>query len=143
MIWLLPIAIASGILGRMGGAHGYDTKYRDIGCSLLVIVAVVLMLGWQPSFWWVYGLIFGLHWATFSTYWDEVFGYDNFAFSGGMVGLAISPILFVDISLWWVVAIRVLALSFIWWALNRFLPKRVWLWGRDVVEEFSRYFVSL
>jgi hypothetical protein len=144
MIWLLiPIALASGVLGRMGGAKGYDTKYRDVGCSLLVILAIGVLWGWQASFWWVYVLIFGLHWLTFSTYWDWLWKYDNFAFSGWMVGLAISPILFIDISLWWVVAIRVIGLAVIWWALNKFLPQRVWLWGRDVVEEFSRYFVAL
>ena len=88
-------------------------------------------------------MIFGLHWAAFSTYWDEVFGYDNFAFSGWMVGLALAPICIIDYGLWWVVAIRVIGLAVIWWALNKFLPKKVWIWGRDVVEEFSRYFVSL
>jgi hypothetical protein len=145
MIWLLiPIAIASGILGRCGGVgKPYNTRYRDAGCSLLVILAIGVLWGWQASFWWVYVLIFGLHWAAFSTYWDEVFGYDNFAFSGWMVGLALAPICIIDYGLWWVVAIRVIGLAVIWWALNKFLPKKVWIWGRDVVEEFSRYFVSL
>ena len=145
MIWLLiPIAIASGILGRCGGVgKPYNTRYRDAGCGVLVILAIGVLWGWQASFWWVYVLIFGLHWAAFSTYWDEVFGYDNFAFSGGMVGLALSPILFVDLGLWWVVAIRVVGLALIWWALNKFLPKKVFIWGRDVAEEFLRYFVSL
>lgn len=140
---IVCLAILSGILGRMGGADGYNTKYRDVGCSIVVVFAVILLQGWQPSFWWVYLAIFGLHWAAFSTYWDKVFGYDNFAFSGLVVGLALSPILFIDPSLWWVVALRSIVLAVAWWALNKFLPEKVLIWKRDVVEEFSRYFISL
>lgn len=150
MIWLPLIMLLSGLFGRLGGAgkegNWYDglldTKWRDIGCSILVVLFLIINHGWQPSFWWVYLAIFGLHWAFFSTYFDKVFGYDNLAFSGLMVGLAISPILFIDPSLWWLVTLRCFILSASWWALNKFLPDRVLLWRRDVAEEFCRYAIS-
>ena len=142
MIWVLLMFIA-GVLGRMGGAHGYNTKWRDIGCPLVLIVAAILYSGWHADVWWAYAMVFGLSWAAFSTYWDTLFGYDNFWFSGLMVGLAGVPLIFTDISLWPLVLCRILLLTAAWGLLNKYLPPRVWIWRRDVAEEFSRYALSL
>jgi hypothetical protein len=117
-----------------------DTKWRDIGCSLIVVIACWIMFGWHPL---VYLAVFGLHWAAFSTYWDTIFGYDNMWFSGFMVGMALTPILFVNVDLWPIVALRTGILFVVWGCLNRYLPKRVFIWRRDVAEEYSRYFMSL
>lgn len=139
---LILLAIASGIAGRCGGAKGYDTKYRDIGCSAIVVVAVILVLGWYSSFWWVYLLMFAAHWAAFSTYQDTIWGYDNLWASGVLVGLAAFPAYWLGVP-WWVIGIRAIVLCLAWGLLNKYLPPKVWVWRRDVVEEFSRYFVSL
>lgn len=143
--WLLiPFAVLSGILGRMGGAEDYDKLYRRIGCSVLVIVGIWCLFGLEGQFWWAYALIFGLHVITLGTYWDRIFGYDNFAFSGFMVGLAAAPLLCIDLGLWPILLARACALAFIWWALNKFLPPGgIWKWHRDVVDEYLRYFVTL
>lgn len=137
------MAVLSGILGRMGGSSAYDTKYRDWGCSLILVASVGLLWGFNAAFWWVYVLIFLLSWASFTTYWDWLFGYDNMAFSGMMTGLALFPVCFIDAGLWYVVVIRAAVLALVWWCLNKFLPPKVWLWRRDVAEEFSRYASSL
>jgi hypothetical protein len=153
MIWfLIPLAILRGILGRMGGAGRsgqwydriLDTKWRDVGCALTIVADLVIILGWYSSFWWVYLLIFILHFASFCTYWDKLFaGKDNFWFSGFVVGAAICPVLFMDTGLWWMVLARAIILCLAWGSLNKWLPQRVLIWRRDVVEEFTRYAVSL
>ena len=139
---LLVLSILSGILGRMGGAKGYDTKWRDVGCPLIALIALWLLVDFKSSYWWTYLLILGLHWVLFSTYWNWLFKEDNLWFSGFAVGLAISLLLFN-----WSVVIRAILLALIWGSLNKYLPsagisgdKRILLWRRDVVEEFLRYF---
>lgn len=152
MIWLLvPLMLLSGLFGRMGGAgkHGHwydwmlDTKWRDIGCSIILILAVIVIDGYKPEFWLAYLLTFGLTWASFCTYWDKLFGYDNLWFSGFVVGLAGLPLGFINKELLVIVLIRVLVLTLVWGCLNKFLPQMVLIWKRDVVEEFGRYFVAL
>lgn len=146
---IVLLSLLSGTFGRMGGASKegnwydflLDTKWRDIGCSLILIVALTLMYGWHP---WQYALVFGLTWASFTTYWDSVFGYDNLWFSGFCVGLAMLPVIFIDINLFWFVMGRAVVLCVVWGCLNEFLPQDgVLCWRRDVVEEFTRYAVSL
>ena len=140
---LLFLAFMSGVFGRMGGSDKYDTKWRDVCCSLIAVLGCVLFFGWNTAFWWVYLLIFTLHWAAFTTYYDVIFGYDNLWFSGFMVGIAIFPMAIIDKSFWPVIIARGLILCVIWGCLNKFLPEKVLCWRRDVAEEFSRYFVSL
>lgn len=151
MIWILPLALLSGLSGRMGGAgkHGHwydwmlDTKWRDWGCSLIITAVVARMTGLQLQFWWVYLAIFLLHWGAFATYWDKLFSYDNMWFSGLITGLALFPIVFIDINFWWIVALRAVCLMVLWGCLNKFLPQRILCWNRDVAEEYVRYTVSL
>jgi hypothetical protein len=136
------LAILSGILGRMGGAHGYDTKFRDVGCSAIVVGGCVVLFGWHPAQWWAYVAIFALTWAAMTTYLDSIFGYDNLWASGALVGAAAFPAIWVGVP-WWIIVARVVVLCVIWGCLNKFLPEKVLCWRRDVAEEFSRYFFSL
>ena len=147
-LYSVLLALLSGLFGRMGGAgkegNWYDwmldTKWRDVGCSLIVAFVCWLFIGWHP---WVLLAVFGLHWAAFSTYWDTVFGYDNLWFSGAIVGLACFPIIFVDKHLWLFVLCRIIILTVVWGCLNKYLPKKVFIWDRAVAEEYLRYTASL
>jgi hypothetical protein len=138
----LILAILSGILGRMGGAKGYDTLYRDVGCSILSIVTFWIWFGFKQEYWWLYLISFGLHWGAFSTYGDSIFSYDNFWFGGFITGLALLPLIFVYKMLPFYL-IRTLLLTIIWGLLNKFLPYYLLLWRRDVAEEFLRYFTII
>lgn len=133
---LILLSILSGILGRMGGAEGYNTKYRDAGCSLIAVISLWVIFTFQLSLWWAYLLVFGLHWLFLSTYWDWLFKFDNFWFSGFCVGLC----LLIYPTTWYLVLIRSVILACIWGSLNRYLPSKVLIWRRDVAEEFLRYF---
>jgi hypothetical protein len=157
LLWLFGIVIASGILGRMGGAKGYSTYYRDIGCSILAVAALCLFLGFKWDYWWVYICIFGLHWGAFSTYWDDtknkvldkicrtinwMYPRDNLWLSGFITGIAMMPAVFIVKWIWWVLLLRAILLAVVWGSLNKWLPQKVLWWRRDVAEEFLRYAVS-
>ena len=135
----LFLSICSGILGRMGGAEGYDTLYRDVGCSLLSILAFILWFGFKTNYWWIYLIVFGLQWLAFTTYWDWLFKFDNLWFAGFIVGVALLPLFFVDKILPFFL-IRVILLAFVWGLLNKLLPSYVFYWRHDIAEEFLRYF---
>ena len=134
----LFLSILSGILGRMGGADNSNTLFRDIGCSILSIVTFCLWFGFKWDYWWIYLISFGLHWGNFSTYYDRLFGYDNFWFSGFMSGLALLPLIIVY-KLWALCIIRSILLVIIW-GLLKYLPSYVLIWRHDIAEEFLRYF---
>jgi hypothetical protein len=135
----LLIAILSGVLGRMGGAEGYNTLYRDIGCSILSILTFILWYGFNLNCWYLYLIAFGLHWASFTTYFDKLFGHDNLGFSGFVVAASLLPLISIFKVPFFIE--RMIALSSIWFLLNKYLPyPNVFIWRRDVAEEFLRYF---
>lgn len=139
MIFLL--ALLSGVLGRMGGAKGYSTYYRDIGCPALRVIAITMLFGWHP---WVALAVFLLSWGACTTYWQFLFkGVDNMWISGLMMGIATYPIVFIDNNLFTFVLVYSVFLMLSWRCLNKFLPPKVLCWHRDVVEEFCRYFVAV
>lgn len=87
MIYFVIIlaSIISSCAYRMGGASGYSTYYRDVGCSLLS----VLMLGYIIAWHWILILVFGLTWGALSTYFKKK-GTDAKWFNWILVGLALS-----------------------------------------------------
>ena len=141
--WNFPaiglLAILSGIFGRMGGSGNWPRQARIFGCSLLTLICIWLLFGFQLGFWWAYLTIFGLSAGLISTYWDFLFGFDNMWFSGFMVGLAAIPYY----QHYWFYGIRAVLLALIWGCLNKYLPQKVLFWTRDIVEEFLRYFATI
>lgn len=135
----LIIAIASGVLGRMGGAEGYDTKYRDAGCAILSVIVFCIWFGFKSHFWYLYLIAIGLHWGAYSTYFDTVFGFDNLWFSGFITGLALLPLLFIHKMIPFYIS-RALLLAILWGICNKCLPSKVFYWRHDIAEEFLRYF---
>jgi len=105
-----------------------------------------VFMGFQWSAWWVYIIVFGLHWAALSSYWDFMFGYDNFWFSGFVTGLAILPMIFINVAVWPILVLRAGLLSIVWGMLHKWLankPGKFMLWRKDVAEELLRYFFTL
>lgn len=103
MIVLLTIVaiILSALLYRCGGLGRegnkrypfipkwvFDTKARDIGCSLVC-------LGWMALFYnapiWAHAVSFILMFGALTTYWDKIFKFDNYWFHGFMIALAYFP----------------------------------------------------
>lgn len=108
ILFLFLSCVLSAILYRMGGAKGYDTLWRDIGCSLVLIGLSMLLFGVSRN-WWAYVITFGLSWGALSTYWDEVpfnNGVDNFFMHGFFCGLAAFPLLWAHVP-WQIFLIRI------------------------------------
>jgi hypothetical protein len=64
----------------------FNTKTRDVGVSL---VTVAWMAFCYPSVaWFIYLITFGATWGMLTTYWDFLFGFDNYWFHGFMIGVA-------------------------------------------------------
>lgn len=85
-----------------------NSKTRDVGCSLLTV-------GWMLLFyptvdWWCYLVAFGISWGMLTTYWDFLFGYDNFYAHGFGVALALLPFAILT-GMWIGFAIRLVVLS--------------------------------
>jgi len=102
----LAIAIAcilSATLYRMGGAKGFNTKFRDLGCPAVLLALVMLLFGIHKPL--LYLSFFVLSWMALSSYWDWLFGFDNFWFHGFMCGLAGVPLIWCGVP-WWIILTR-------------------------------------
>ncbi len=86
----LFLAVASAVLYRMGGAAGYNTKWRDIGCPLAA-VASALIIGLRH---WSLVIAFGLLFGAMTTYWkrkgEDAYWY-NWLITGFMYAMAFLP----------------------------------------------------
>ena len=64
----------------------FKSWVRDFGCSLFSIFWVIIFYPQVP--WYVYLISMGWCYGMITTYWDEVFKYDCFAFHGFMIGVS-------------------------------------------------------
>lgn len=129
LVFLLCI-FSSAWLYRAGGkGKPHNTKYRDIGCPLVLLGLVIVFFGLKMTFWWAYVLTFGLSWGALTTYWDFLFGYDNFYMHGLGCGLAALPLCMVIP--WWIVLLR---------AINCMVGMGLWskFISNDVKEESGK-----
>ena len=65
------ISFCSGILYRLGGKEGFNTRFRDIGCGLVNILTCVLigLTGGLFASILAYFFMFGMSWAGYASYW--------------------------------------------------------------------------
>ena len=92
ILWVILACVASGVLYRMGGkGKPFNTKHRDLGCPTVLLLLTWLLFGFS---WWFF-LAFGLAFADLTTYWDFLFGYDNYYAHGFFCGLAGLPLMVV------------------------------------------------
>lgn len=132
LISVLVGAVISAVLYRMGGAKGYNTKFRDLGCPTVFMAC--LLVNWRPDTllgWLLLIPVFGLMFGGLTTYWDELFGKeDNFFMHGFMIALACFPLFWAGIH-WWAIGIRCVILA---------VSMGVWckIFSNDIVEECGR-----
>lgn len=130
-VTILIACIVSGILYRLGGiGKPFNTKFRDAGCPSVLLILTWLVFGFSWSYWWLYLIAFGLSWGALTTYWDNLFGYDNFWFHGFMCGVAGIPLIWCGVP-WWIVVSRIAICA---------VGMGLWskLIGWDDLEEFGR-----
>ena len=105
-IYQTLLSIGSAILYRLGGSSRADQdkefpwiprwfknigKKRDVMSNAIKLFSVYL-LGIQAPFWLGWVLSFGFLWASLSSYWDWMFGYDNHYMHGFMCGFSLLPL---------------------------------------------------
>lgn len=142
---IIICSIAAGIFGRMGGAgRPFRTWQRDWIVPLFFICLVIwlnnnILYSFRSII--AYIVAYLALAGSLTTYWDNLFHYDNLLFSGLIAGLSATPLSLVNIRINGIL-MRAGILAIIWWLLNKRLParmKRILIWRRDVVEEFLRY----
>ncbi len=104
---------------------------RDWLCPLFVYGS--LLLFYQPCLWWEWLLLvlcYPLLGASLSTYWDWLFGFDNYWFAGFVCGIASFPLIFCGFT-WWTILLRAILVAVLWGVWSLF-------WAEDWVEEFGR-----
>jgi len=129
MIKTIIATIINAILYRFGGiGKPFDTKYRDLGCPAISLLWMIFCFQSVP--WWIHFIAFGLMFAALTTYWDSLFGYDNFYFHGFMVAFAYLPYAIVT-GLWMGFIIRCAVVSVFMGLWCKFF-------SNDWIEEFGR-----
>ena len=94
---ILGTSILGGILYRLGGKEGFNTRYRDIGVPLC-ICALLGLLGGLNGLWQWLSLFpcFFLQWGALTTYRyflpkPKDYSWYHYAMHGSFVSLAIFP----------------------------------------------------
>ena len=99
------LSVVSAILYRLGGSSATDQdkefpwiprwfknikKKRDVMSNIVKLFSVYLLGINAPFLAWFFS--FGLLWASLSSYWDWMFGYDNHYMHGFMCGFSLLPL---------------------------------------------------
>lgn len=107
ILGIIILSVMSAICYRLGGSSQSDQdlefpwiprwfknipKKRDVLSNLCKLGSAYLMLAHAPF--WAWLIAFGLLWASLSTYWDNLFGYDNHFMHGFMCQFSLLPIVF-------------------------------------------------
>lgn len=121
-------SLLTAVLGRLGGWK--ETKLRDLGIPT-VVVALLILLGVRSPI--ALFLSFGLMFGALTTYWDFLFGEDNFFMHGFAIGLSLIPVAYTTNH--WIGLLCSVTLITLW--------QGIWskLISWDVLEEFGRYFI--
>ena len=138
MILAIICSIISSILFRAGGLSK-EQKYwiplwmrhswvRDWLCPFFCLLPLFLI---HPHV--LFIPIYGLMGLCFTTYWDKVFKFDNFWFSGFALGIVQMPLAFIGFA-WWVILLKAIFIAVSWGTLCA-------LSENDHVEEHGRGFL--
>ncbi len=136
---LLGLSTLCGILYRLGGKEGFDTKFRDIGCSLVACITIT-SFGITNNVWSWIGLIlsFGLMWGALTTYRyflpkPNDYEWWHYALHGFMISIALISFIFAYghwVGFW----IRCILNSILIGLWSHFV-------SQDDLEEFGRGFI--
>lgn len=133
---IIALSVLSGVLYRLGGMKGFNTKVRDFGVPL---VCLAYMLSFVAVDWWVHAISAVLLFASLTTYWQFIHGEDDFYIHGAGIGLAY--LAYSVVVPWWIICVRAVLLSLFMgglnWAVHKFNVKH-----SDDIEELSRGFVT-
>lgn len=140
---ILIACVISAILYRAGGMGQEDTAkptwmpkalrhswVRDWLCPGVLLILTLCLFGFHTDFWWCYLIYYGLCGLFFSTYWDWLFGYDNYYMHGFGLSLATIPLFWCGVP-WYILVIHAVICT---------VGMGVWssLINTDYIEEYGR-----
>lgn len=138
--WTIFMSCCSAIFYRYGGMSSKEagfkvnTKIRDLGVPA---ISLIWMFIYAPAFpWYIHFISFGLLFGSLTTYYDSLFGHDNFWFHGFMIGLAYLPYA-ISTGDWVSLIIRAVILSVVMGGLN-YIVNKLMLPFRAWIEELTR-----
>lgn len=96
---IIFLSVLAGVCYRLGGIGDNpqynwiplwlrETWVRDWVIPFLSLITTWLIIGFQFNHIWAYLLFWGAQGGALTTYWDELFGFDNFWFNSFCIGLA-------------------------------------------------------
>jgi hypothetical protein len=105
------LSVLSGLFYRLGGiGKPFKSWMRDWVCPLIALMAWWILSGFHLSHWWAYLVSYGLMGWGLTTYYDELFGYDNYWLHGFVIGLAMFPLFWTGIH-WWAILLRAIIMG--------------------------------
>jgi len=133
----LFLSLISAVLYRAGGMSQDEPSWipkwmrhswvRDWLCPACTLTPLFIL---HPS--WLFILAYVALGGALSTYWDWLFGFDNYWFSGFMCGIAAFMLIWCGY-VWWILLIRAILIALLWGIICTI--------SEDVnVEEYSRGF---
>ena len=127
LLVFLAVCCFSSILYRAGGSGNYPRQLRVVGCPFILMGLVLLTIKIQLTIVNLSLLILtlGLSIGAISTYWDELFGYDNFWFHGFMCGIAGIPLIWAGVPLHYIL-LRIVICSVGMGLWSKFIGNAVW-----------------
>lgn len=141
MIYLLLFthSIIAGILYRLGGAKGFNTKFRDFGIPL-IILDLFWILGYKINWLLIFSLI--LTFIALTTYWDKLTKiwrhdeseyFENWFLHGFFIGLSLLPLTSI---FGYLIVIRAIVLGLLMAIWSNIINNDFW-------EEFGRGFLII
>lgn len=141
---VICLSILSAIFYRAGGQSQDDTAepkwipkwmrhswVRDWLCPLFVLGCFSIFASPLSYLGWIGVLVsYGLLGGALTTYWDNLFGFDNFWFAGFVCGLAAFPLMFADLQ-WQFILARAILMALGWGLWCKYQSV-------DYVEEYGR-----
>ena len=141
LIAIIVAAILSATLYRAGGMSkdpGTNPTWipvwmrhsivRRLGCPIVALALMVAFFAQVP--WWIHAISFGCMFGFMTTYWDDIFGYDNFFAHGFGIAIAYLPYAMIT-GCWYGFIMRVIILS-------AFMGLWCLAFENDVMEEMGR-----
>jgi hypothetical protein len=108
----------------------FDSKVRDVGCSLIATAWMYEFYPVHPQHYSIYFLCILIMWTSLTTYWDWLFGYDNYWAHGLGIALSFIPY-FIYTGEWTGFIVRCAVLTILCGGISK-------LSGNDDVEELGR-----
>ena len=141
MFWVIFMSILGAISYRLGGiGKPFRSWMRDWILPLIGAITMWFILDVHTPIWTIL-LSYLLLGVSLTTYYDELFGFDNMGFHLFVACMAYFPYV-IYTGHWWLFGVRALICGFVAWFLNWQLGQKGVKYS-DIIEEMMRGFILI